>query len=115
MPVDAELKGDRDLDQEIAKALNGAANVLGIGAVNALMDRNTSQWPIDTELSIDSFKYELVGSDGIQIVNDADYSIWVERGIPAERTRHSALNTVTAALPALAKELETWLGRRLDG
>ena len=115
MPTDAELKGDRDLDRDIETALNGAANILGIGAVNALMDRGTSQWPIDTELSIDSFRYELVGSDGIQIVNDADYSIWVERGIPAERTRHSALNTVTAALPALAEELDAWLGGRLDG
>ena len=114
MPTDAELKGDRDLDRDIETALNGAANVLGIGAVNALMGPD-SQWPIDTGLSIASFGYELVGSDGVQIVNEADYSIYVEQGIPAERTKHSALNTINAAMPALIEELDEWLSGRLDG
>ena len=114
MTVDVQLTGDRDLDQELARHMNGAANVLGIGAVNALMGPD-SQWPIDTGLSIASFGYELVGSDGIQIVNEADYSIYVEQGIPAERTKHSALNTINAAMPALIEELDEWLSGRLDG
>ena len=87
--------------------------VLGTSMVRVLQS-GRSLWPVRSGRSKRGFGYR-VDRERVILTNTQHYSVYVEAGHPARRTRHSARRTLRAARGRILDDVTDEIQGQLDG